>query len=92
MSDQTDTPPAAGLDKLHEQLIGPIVNAIIRPTLYGGGSVWDVLALLESVSATVLAIAANPAGDQAALDTFSINVRKRLQSVRLGTQSTAGSA
>ena len=87
-----ETPPAADLDALHAQLIGSIVGAIIQPTLNGGGNVWDVLALLESVAATVLAIAVNPDGDDKVLETFAGNVRQRLQSVRLSTQPTKGSA
>jgi hypothetical protein len=58
----------------------------------GGGTVWDVLALLESVAAIIIALAANPDGDQAVLTTFAENTRKRLQFIRLGTQPHAGSA
>jgi hypothetical protein len=49
--------PASEIQRIS---IGPIVNALMQPTVDVGGNMEDVLDLLESVSAAVIAITIRP--------------------------------
>jgi hypothetical protein len=89
MTDRTQAETPA--DTIHRLSVGPIVDALTRPTIDVGGCTADVLNLLESVAATVMALAAVPEGHSHALVTFSTNVSRKLAMARLASSTPAGS-
>jgi hypothetical protein len=90
----SDTPSAAetvSADEIHDRMAPILAAAILLPVTEATGSVADVLALLESVAAAVIAIAANPAEDASVLETFGANVAKKLALLRLDASEPEGS-
>jgi len=77
---------------VHDLLIAPLVDTMFKPMTDADGNVADVLAVLETVAASVLAIAVKPDGDDKALAIFAANVAHRLALVRLDNAPPAGSA
>jgi hypothetical protein len=81
---------------LHNRLAGQIVASIAKPPLEAGGTVIDVLVLLESVVAGVLVVAVRTGGDNIVLDAVIDGVRDRAKQIlaeqRLGPVETAGRA
>lgn len=77
---------------LHNILAGKIVSDIVRPTIGVGGTIPDVLVLLESVVVGVLTLAVKIGGDNHVLDIFEASVRERMAKIRLGNLPPSGSA
>ncbi|ADH91756.1 hypothetical protein Snov_4500 [Ancylobacter novellus DSM 506] len=81
---------------IHNATAGPIVAAIVKPTLKAGGSMTEVLVLLESVIAGTIVTVARMGGDEIVLDAVIDEVRDRsremLAKMRLGNVEPGGSA
>lgn len=63
---------------LHNQLAGNIVASIVKPPMQAGGSISDVLVLLESVVLGVALVAREYGFDERAIDSLAYAVKKRL--------------
>lgn len=81
---------------IHNATAGPIVAAIVKPTLKAGGGMPEVLVLLESVIAGTLVTICKLGGDEIVLDAVMDEVRDRtremLAQMRLGNVEPGGSA
>jgi Mg/Co/Ni transporter MgtE len=77
--------------EIHNIAVPAIVNAILTPMIDAGGTTADVLDLLESVAATVIALAVMPPGDVKVVSTFAGNVARKLAMMRLAASEPAGS-
>lgn len=77
---------------LHNRVAPAALNAIIRPIHEAGGSIEDVLVVLESVIVGVVLYGAKVGGDEIVVDTIMDGVKARLAEQRLGPMSPAGSA
>jgi hypothetical protein len=82
----TPSPPL-----INDELLGPLVDGLFIPMTENGGSIDDVMALLECVNASVLAVAVQPGNDETALATFAANVGHRLVLLRRDHAAAAGS-
>ena len=82
---------AAGetLHQLHNRLAPQLITDTVQPMLEAGGDVKSVLVLLESVACGVLLAAVKLGGDEAVLDVFQANVRRRLAEARLALSTSA---
>lgn len=81
------TPP-----EIHNRDVGDLVRRIVKPTIDAGGDMKDVLVLLESVAAGVLAVAVKFGGDNDVLAVFSAGLAERMAQIRLGDVKPEGSA
>ena len=85
---------------LHNQMVGKIVSALIKPVLENGGSAVDVLVLTESVVAGVVTTLSRIGGDTPAADAATATmtdllfdgIRRRIGEQRLATAEPAGRA
>ncbi|GGF50875.1 hypothetical protein GCM10011611_66620 [Aliidongia dinghuensis] len=90
-------PPATKLQRMkileiHDQIAAEAIKQIVQPTMAAGGSVGDVLVLLESVVSGVLVVTIKLGGDEKVLDLLFQRVRLKMAQLRLGGISTAGEA
>jgi hypothetical protein len=79
-------------NEIHNQDAGRIVADIIKPTLDAGGTMVEVLVLLESVIAGVMYIGVKVGCDEFVFDRMVENVKHRMAEMRLGHIPPAGSA
>lgn len=77
---------------LHNRIAPEALKAIIRPINEAGGSVEDILVVLESVIVGVVLYGAKVGGDEIVVDTIMEGVKARLAEQRLGPIKPAGSA
>lgn len=77
---------------LHNQEAGRLIRELIKPTLAAGGTMNDVLILLESVLLGFVLMTVKMGGDEAVLDTLMAGVKTRLAEQRLGPIEPAGRA
>ena len=78
--------------EIHNRDAGAIVRQIVKPTLDAGGSMTQVLVLLESVVTGVLTVAVKLGGDNVVLDTLIEGARARMADIRLTDIPPKGSA
>lgn len=79
-------------EDLHDTLVGPIVRAIVRTPLEHGGTMLDVLVILESVIVGVILAGVRPGGDEITIDALAVNAKRRLAALRLGDTPPAGTS
>jgi hypothetical protein len=72
---------------IHNRDIGPIIRAIVKPTLEAGGSYTEILVLLESVITGVMLFAVKPGGDDVVLEQLVDGVKCRLAEHRANDDS-----
>lgn len=78
--------------ELHNRLAGQIVASIVKPVIESGGSMIDVMILLESVIVGVSLAAIKFGGDEKILDLTMKRARERLAEIRLGNVETKGTS
>jgi hypothetical protein len=78
--------------EIHNRIAPEIVKSIVRPPLDAGGSMTDLLILLESVILGVVLMGVKLGGDDKVLDLVVERVKERLAEQRLGKIETSGSA
>jgi hypothetical protein len=78
--------------EIYDRDCGRLISEIIRPTAKVGGSMSEVLVLLEGIVTGVLTVGIKLGGDEAVLDVFIDGVRKRMAEIRLEMAQVAGSA
>jgi len=84
--------PSYAIRAIHNRSAGELVRQIVRPTIDAGGTMTDVLVLLESVVTGVLELSVKLGGDNAVLDVFAEGVRRRMAELRLADLPTAGAS
>ena len=78
--------------ELHNRLAKQIVSLIADEPIKAGGTISDVMALLESVLVDVVLGCFAPGSDVKALDLVVGRVKERLAQVRLNQLETKGSS
>lgn len=78
--------------ELHNRLAGEIVKSIVKPPLEAGGTMIDVMVLLESVVVGVVLAGVKLGGDEKVLDKLVEGAKQRLAEMRLGGAPTGGAA
>jgi hypothetical protein len=76
----------------HDAEVSRLVHDFIGPTLAAGGTVTDVMVLLESVLFGFVLLTVKLGGDEIVLDTLVEGVKRRLAERRLGNLTAEGSA
>lgn len=78
--------------ELHNRIAGEIVASIVRPPIEAGGTMLDVMVVLESVVTGVILAGVRMGGDERVLDTLVEGVKARLANQRLGPATPHGQA
>lgn len=76
----------------HNAIVGPVVNAIVRPVLASGGHPAEIMVVLESVIVGCLLTIVRLGGDESAVDALLSGVRQRLAETRFDAAKPEGSA
>lgn len=77
---------------LHNQIVGPIVSSIVKPPIEAGGSVTDVMVVLESVVLGVMIATGRLGMSSEAVDVLAKAVKRRLCEVSALDGEPAGRA
>lgn len=77
---------------LHNAEAARLLREIIHPTLSAGGTITDVMVLLESLLFGFVLMNVRLGGDEIILDTLVAGVKARLAEQRLGNLTPEGSA
>ncbi|TCU34116.1 hypothetical protein [Rhizobium azibense] len=82
----------ANQSEVHNENVGKIVKSIISPVIMGGGSLTDVMVLMESVIVGVSLACIKLGGDELVLDIMLKGAKARLAEIRLKNIETKGEA
>lgn len=77
---------------IHNDEVGRLVREIMGRTLAAGGTMTDVLVLMESVLLGFVLLTVKLGGDEIVLDTLVSGVKARLAEQRLGGLPSQGEA
>jgi len=78
--------------KLHNEMAGELVKAIVKPIINGGGTIPQVMVLTESVLVGVALACIRLGGDEKVLDTMVDAAKNRLAEIRLKDIETKGNS